>query len=112
MANQSTSDGRAGDPGWLDALERAGRGRLGALARFHPLLERGHVVWHLLACLPADHQRHQDLADAVTGEVDADGQPGAGAGHWLDQDVDSRPNRAVGAPARPTSWAGRYAPAR
>ena len=44
-----------GDPGWLDALERAGCGRLGALARFHPLLERGHVVWHLLACLPADH---------------------------------------------------------
>jgi hypothetical protein len=27
----------------------------------------------------------------VTGEVDADGQPGAGAGQRLDQDIDSRP---------------------
>src|SRR5580700_1467093 len=74
---------------------------LGALARFHPLLERGHVVWHLLACFPADHERHQDLADAVTGEVDADGQPGAGVGHWLDQDIDSRPDRPVYAPHTP-----------
>src|SRR6516225_2014478 len=70
-------------------------------ARFHPLLERCHIVRHLLACLAADHQRYQDLADAVAGEVDADGEPGAGVGHWLDQDIDSRPDRAIYAPHAP-----------
>src|SRR6266700_4074314 len=74
---------------------------LGGLARFHPLLERRHVVRHLLACFPTDLQRHQDFADAVAGEVDADGQPGAGVGHWLDQDLDSRPDRAVYTPHVP-----------
>ena len=49
--------------------------RPGSLARFHLVLERCHVGGHLLACFPADHQRHQDLADAAAGEVDADGQP-------------------------------------
>jgi hypothetical protein len=41
------------------------------------------------------------LADAVAGEVDADGQPGAGVGDWLDQDLDSRPDRAVYTPDAP-----------
>jgi hypothetical protein len=44
-----------------------------ALAGFQSLLESSHVVWHLIACLP-HRQRHEDLADAVPGEVDADGQ--------------------------------------
>jgi hypothetical protein len=68
---------------------RSARGA-GALGRFHVLFERGHVGGHFLACFPADHQRHQDLADAVTSEVDADSQPGPGAGHRLDQDIDRR----------------------
>ncbi len=76
-----------GDP---DATFRRRSGRVHrcapaiALARFDHSLERCHIVRHLLTCFPADHQRHQDLADAVTGEVDADGQPGAGVGKRLD----------------------------
>jgi len=41
-----------------------------ALGCFKSVLERSHVVGRLLTCF-ADHQRHQELADAVTGEVDA-----------------------------------------
>src|SRR5215472_17717815 len=52
------------------------------LVVFYPLLERCHILGHLLACFTADHQGHEDLADAVAGEVDADGQPGTGVGHW------------------------------
>ena len=44
-------------------------------ARFHPLLERGHVCGHLLARFGPDHQRHQDLANTMPGEIDANGQP-------------------------------------
>ena len=32
---------------------------LAPLARFHVLLERGDACGHLLACFPADHQRHK-----------------------------------------------------
>src|ERR1700734_924550 len=47
----------------------------GGLACFHLLLERRHVVGHFLACFPADHQRHPDLADAGGG-VRTVGRPG------------------------------------
>jgi len=54
------------------------------LAGFHLLLERCHVAWHLLACFPADYERHENRADAVSDEVNADGQPGPGAGKRFD----------------------------
>jgi hypothetical protein len=57
------------------------------------VLERGDAGEHLLACLAAGQQRHQDLADAVAGEAGADAQPGPGAGHRLGQDLDRRPDR-------------------
>jgi hypothetical protein len=39
--------------------------RSARLALFDQPLERCDVVRHLVACLAADHERHQDLADAV-----------------------------------------------
>src|SRR5262249_20126671 len=61
---------RGRPPAHYRTATTTGSARPGGLALFHPLLERRHVLGHLLACFPADHQRHEDLADAVAGEVD------------------------------------------
>jgi hypothetical protein len=50
-----------------------------AFARSRPalleaLLQRGHVRRHLLASLAPHHERDEELADPVAGEVDGDGQ--------------------------------------
>jgi hypothetical protein len=51
--------------------------RSGPLSGLEPALQGRQVCRHLLTCFPADDERDQHLADAVTFEVDGDGQGAA-----------------------------------
>src|SRR4051794_9926599 len=62
---------------------------------FQLTLERGEVVGHLRFRLAPDDERHQHLADAVTGEVDGNRQASPSSSDRFDGDVDDRSDWSV-----------------